>query len=225
METIRKFFDLIEAYEMDDRLSKPLGYLDFYNKPLLPCLFCAKAGLIVTAIGVIIGSLAGVRLLPIFGILATLSCLAYLFVCRESKYALERIQTRLMQKAKENFNHYRGMWIDMGLDPRDFDSSFYPLMTLDLAWVFQFHKVLKNVQRQTQGTNTGRTNYSGMTGSVGIQRAVNFFGFKTLSEINASKLKKRYHELCKKYHPDTGVSDDAMFQKLTEYYNLLKETV
>ena len=48
--------------------------------------------------------------------------------------------------------------------------------------------------------------------------------FKGLKKSNSSEeLKKEYHKLAKKYHPDKEGGDTKLFQKLSQLYNILTE--
>ena len=48
--------------------------------------------------------------------------------------------------------------------------------------------------------------------------------FKGLKKSNSQEeLKKEYHKLAKKYHPDKEGGNTKLFQKLSQLYNILTE--
>jgi hypothetical protein len=53
-----------------------------------------------------------------------------------------------------------------------------------------------------------------------IERALNFFG---LSRPTLKKVKKKYHELAKSYHPDRNNGDDSLMKELNRSYQVLTE--
>jgi hypothetical protein len=53
-----------------------------------------------------------------------------------------------------------------------------------------------------------------------IERALNFFG---LSRPTLKKVKKKYHELAKSYHPDRNNGDDSLMKELNHSYQVLTE--
>ena len=61
---------------------------------------------------------------------------------------------------------------------------------------------------------------------IDIEKSLNFFSLK--SGVTARRLKKRYRELIKLYHPDKHPNElswsTAMMQKINEAYSILKQT-
>jgi hypothetical protein len=53
-----------------------------------------------------------------------------------------------------------------------------------------------------------------------VEHALNFFG---LSRPTLKKVKKKYHELAKSYHPDRNNGDDSLMKELNHSYQVLTE--
>jgi molecular chaperone DnaJ len=58
--------------------------------------------------------------------------------------------------------------------------------------------------------------------SVDLQKALEMYGYNSISEVSNIELKQRYKSLAKKHHPDRG-GEEEMFVAIREMYQLIRD--
>lgn len=213
MEKYNSILKYFLRKELEHTVSKFLGHLDFYNKSYFHLYYALYSLLLFISFGALFGK-------TVVFVSIGLWAVSVIVVYFTAKPVIKKVRNDFLKQAEINLQYYRNIWIyNFHLNPIYFDNYFTAIETLSPEFIWKFEQHKNSFSHKSSSTMNNQNYYS-----TDVTNAINFFGFTSLNGVDKNILRKKYIELCKKYHPDNNSSKEK-FQTLNNCYEILKEVI